>query len=123
MSDDAAGYVDVCAASEIAPGALRTAEIAGFKLLICRAGDAYYAVENKCPHNGALMTRGRIRGDCILCPVHGARFQLRDGKHLTPPASSGLRTFPLRIEGDRIRVLAAPIDPPGGAADPNVFRS
>jgi 3-phenylpropionate/trans-cinnamate dioxygenase ferredoxin subunit len=123
MSDTSVTYLDICAASELAPGALRAAEAAGFKLLICRAGDEYFAIENKCSHTGALMTRGRIRGDCILCPVHGARFQLRDGKHLTPPASSGLRTFAVRVANDRVRVLPVPIDPPGGAPDPNAFRA
>jgi 3-phenylpropionate/trans-cinnamate dioxygenase ferredoxin subunit len=121
VSDDA-DYVDVVAAAELAPGALRPADVAGFKLLICRAGDEYFAIENKCSHTGALMTRGRIRGDCILCPVHGARFQLRDGKHLTPPASSGLRTFAARVVDGRVQVRPVPIDPPGGAPDPNAFR-
>jgi nitrite reductase/ring-hydroxylating ferredoxin subunit len=55
--------------------------------------------------------------------VHGARFQLRDGKHLTPPASSGLRTFALRIEGGRVLVRPVPIEPPGAGADPNAFRA
>jgi 3-phenylpropionate/trans-cinnamate dioxygenase ferredoxin subunit len=109
----AAQFLDVCAVDEIAPGAARSAEVAGFKLLICRAGDEYFAIENKCSHTGALLTRGRIRGDCILCPVHGARFRLRDGKHLTPPATSGLRTFALRVESGRVLVSPAPIEPPG----------
>jgi 3-phenylpropionate/trans-cinnamate dioxygenase ferredoxin subunit len=116
-------YVDVVAAAEIAPGAVHPAQLADFKLLICRAGDEYFAIENKCSHTGALLTRGRIRGDCIVCPVHGARFRLRDGKHLTPPASSGLRTFAARIVDGRVQVSPAPIDPPGGGPDPNAFRS
>lgn len=123
MSDEGARYVDVAAAAEIAPGATRSAELAGFKLLLCRAGDEYFAIENKCSHTGALMTRGRIRGDCIVCPVHGARFQLRDGRHLTPPASSGLRTFATRVVEGRLQVAPIPIDPPGGGADPNASRA
>ena len=115
MSDE---FHDVCGADELAAGATRTAELAGFKLLICRAGDEYFAIENRCSHTGALMTRGRLRGDCILCPVHGARFQLRDGKHLSPPAATGLRTFALRVAGGRVLVRPVPIDPPGGGSLP-----
>jgi 3-phenylpropionate/trans-cinnamate dioxygenase ferredoxin component len=114
-------YVDVVGAAEIAPGTLRPFELAGYKLLICRAGDEYFAIENKCSHTNALLTRARLRGDCIVCPVHGARFQLRDGKHLTPPASSGLRTFAARVEGGRVQVVPTPIDPPGGRPDPRTF--
>jgi len=123
VSDESTQYVDVAAAAEIAPGALHAAHVADFKLLICRAGDEYFAIENKCSHTGALLTRGRIRGDCIVCPVHGARFQLRDGKHLTPPASSGLRTFAARVVDGRVLVSTTPIDPPGGGPDPNAFRA
>ncbi len=121
--DGSADYVDLVAAAEIAPGSLRPFEVAGHKLLVCRAGDEYFAIENKCSHTGALLTRGRIRGDCIVCPVHGARFQLRDGKHLTPPASTGLRSFAARVRDGRVQVLPTPIDPPGGGPDPNAFRS
>jgi 3-phenylpropionate/trans-cinnamate dioxygenase ferredoxin subunit len=107
VSDEPAQYVGVVDAVEIAPGTLRHFEVAGHKLLICRAAEEFFAVENKCSHTGALLTRGRIRGDCIVCPV---RFRLRDGKHLTPPASSGLRTF------------AARVVEPGGGPDPNALR-
>ena len=113
MQSPEPAFADLCATDEIAPGGSLPAELAGFKLLICRVGDEYFAIENKCSHTGALMTRGRIRGDCILCPVHGARFQLRDGRHLTPPATVGLRTFALRVESGRVLVRPAPIEPPG----------
>jgi len=116
-------WLDIAAAVELAPGTARAAEAGGFKLLIARVGDEVFAIENKCSHTGALLTRGRIRGDCIICPVHGARFQLRDGKHLSPPASSGLRTFATRIVEGRVEVLPTPIDPPGGGPDPSAFRA
>jgi 3-phenylpropionate/trans-cinnamate dioxygenase ferredoxin subunit len=111
----AADYVAVVAAAEIAAGKPRAFEIAGHSLLLCRVGDEYFAVENRCPHTNALLTGGRIRGDCIVCPVHGARFRLRDGKHLTPPASSGLRTFATRVVDGWVQVLPVAVDPPGGA--------
>ena len=122
MSDEAGEFVDVVAAVEIGPGALRPFQVEGHQLLICRAGDEYFALENKCSHTGALLTRGRLRGDCIVCPVHGARFRLRDGQHLSPPASSGLRTFALRVVDGRVQVLPVPIQPSGGGPDPSAFR-
>lgn len=123
MSGEAQDWVDVAGAAEIAPGQTRAASAAGFALLVCRAGDDYHAVENRCSHTGAPLTRARLRGDCIICPVHGARFQLRDGRHLTPPASRGLRTFATRVENGRVLVRPVPIEPPGGGADPDAFRA
>ena len=123
MTADSSDYADLCGADDLPSGATRTAALGGFALLICRTGDEYFAVENKCPHTGALLTRGRIRGDSIVCPVHGARFLLRDGRHLTPPATSGLRTFATRVRAGRVQVLPVPIDPPGRDADPGASSS
>ena len=120
-SSDAPAFVPLMPAADLAPNAVKTFELAGQRILLCRAGDEFFALENRCSHTGALLTRGRIRGDCIVCPVHGARFQLRDGKHLTPPASSGLVTFALRIVAGQIEVLPVPIDPPGGKPDGRAF--
>jgi 3-phenylpropionate/trans-cinnamate dioxygenase ferredoxin subunit len=111
-------YVDVTAASEFAPGSLRAFDVAGHEILICRAGDSYFALENRCSHTHAPLTAARIRGDCIVCPVHGARFQLRDGRHLTPPAWSGLRTFATRVVDGRVLISPTPIDPPGSEGAP-----
>ena len=123
MSDEVSEFVDVVSAAEIGPGAIRSFEVAGHELLICRAGDEYFAIDSKCSHTGALLAGGRIRSDCIICPVHGARFRLRDGRHLTPPASSGLHTFAVRVIDGRIPVRPVPIQPPGGGRDPTAFRA
>ena len=114
-------FVALMPAAELAPNAVKPFELTGYSILLCRVGDEFFALENRCSHTGALLTRGRLRGDCIVCPVHGARFQLRDGKHLTPPASSGLVTFAVRVIDGQVEVLPVPIDPPGGKPDPRAF--
>jgi 3-phenylpropionate/trans-cinnamate dioxygenase ferredoxin subunit len=113
----ASEYVDVAPAAELAPGTVRVLEVGGREIVLCRAGDEYFALQSRCSHTNAPLARARIRGDCLVCPVHGARFRLRDGKHLTPPASSGLLTFPTRVENGRVQVSPAPLDPPGGVPD------
>jgi 3-phenylpropionate/trans-cinnamate dioxygenase ferredoxin subunit len=120
-SIDTPAFVALMPAADLAPNAVKAFELAGQRILLCRAGDEFFALENRCSHTGALLTRGRIRGDCIVCPVHGARFQLRDGKHLTPPASSGLVTFAVRVIDGQVEVSPLPIDPPGGKPDPRAF--
>lgn len=121
-SSSQAVFVALMPAAELAPNAVKAFELAGQRILLCRVGDEFFALENRCSHTGALLTRGRIRGDCIVCPVHGARFQLHDGKHLTPPASSGLVTFAVRVAEGQVEVLPVPIDPPGGRPDPSAMR-
>lgn len=69
--------------------------------LYCVDGE-YFAISNTCTHAMASMIGGVVAGHEIECPLHGARFDLRDGKNLTPPAVRPLKTFAVKREGDRL---------------------
>ena len=54
----------------------------GLDLALFRIGDAVYAIEDSCPHNGASLSNGKLQGKSVTCPAHGMRFNLepdRDG--------------------------------------------
>ena len=75
-------------------------------IAVVRSGDAYYAIEDICTHDGAQLTGGAIEGSEIICPRHGARFCLRTGEALSPPAYEPVRVFATKIEGGRLWVCA-----------------
>jgi len=75
-------------------------------IAVVRSGDAYYAIEDICTHDGAQLTGGAIEGAEIICPRHGARFCLRTGEALSPPAYEPVRVFATKIEGGRLWVCA-----------------
>jgi 3-phenylpropionate/trans-cinnamate dioxygenase ferredoxin component len=75
-------------------------------IAVVRSGDAYYAIEDICTHDGAQLTGGAIEGNEIICPRHGARFCLRTGEALSPPAYEPVRVFATKIEGGRLWVCA-----------------
>jgi 3-phenylpropionate/trans-cinnamate dioxygenase ferredoxin subunit len=52
------------------------------------------------------LTGGEIEGDEIICPRHGARFCLRTGEALTPPAYEPVHVFETKIENGRLWVRA-----------------
>ena len=68
-----------------------------------KAGD-FYAMKNLCSHADAKMDTGRIRGNHIICPLHGARFDLRDGSH-GPPAFAPIKVYELRVVDDMVEVF------------------
>ena len=72
--------VEVSRSDELAEGAMREIVAKGHKILLARAGDTYYAVDNRCPHLGGRLSEGTLEGFIVTCPRHGSQFDLRDGK-------------------------------------------
>ncbi len=75
-------------------------------IAVARSGESFFAVEDICTHDGAQLTGGTIEGMEIICPRHGARFCLRTGEALTPPAYEPVRVFETKIEGGHLWVRA-----------------
>ena len=87
------------------------AKVAGWHVFIARTDAGYHAFNDRCTHQAARLSPGRIRRGEIMCPLHGARFDLVTGK-CSGNTYRGLRTFPLRIENGVIEV-AIPAELPG----------
>lgn len=96
----------------------------GVNVVLIKANGKIYAVENKCPHLGLPLGRGKIENGAIVCPFHGSRFDIRTGENTDwvtgvvgmkiPDWSRSLlafgkkpqpiRTFPVSIEGESVFV-------------------
>lgn len=88
------------------------ARLAGWHVLVLRADDgSYRAVNDRCTHQAALLSEGRVRRGAVMCPLHGARFDVLTGKCLGA-AYPDLRTFPVRLAEGRLEV-EVPDTPPG----------
>jgi nitrite reductase/ring-hydroxylating ferredoxin subunit len=90
--------------TEIPPGSMRPVTLAGRELVICHTREGVYALDNICTHAHARMCEGRLRATRIVCPLHGASFDIRDGKVLGPPAVLPLPTFQARVVDGTIEV-------------------
>jgi 3-phenylpropionate/trans-cinnamate dioxygenase ferredoxin subunit len=74
------------------------------RIAVCNVDGEYYAIEDVCTHDGGPLDQGDLEGDEIECPRHGARFNVRTGQATLMPAVMPVRTFPIKIEGDRVLV-------------------
>jgi 3-phenylpropionate/trans-cinnamate dioxygenase ferredoxin subunit len=92
----------VAGLNEIAKGQTLCVEVDGREILLCHTSDGLYAVDNLCTHAAARLCEGKLKGNRLLCPLHGAAFDVRDGSALTRPASIPLATYPVSVEGDSI---------------------
>lgn len=86
--------------SEIAEGKMKGVDIGGRQIVLCRTKEGVNALDNVCSHAYALMHEGRLRGNRLICPLHGASFDCRTGAVLGAPATSPLATFSVRISED-----------------------
>jgi nitrite reductase/ring-hydroxylating ferredoxin subunit len=92
--------------AEIPVGSMRPVTLDGREILICHTREGVYAVDNICTHAHARMCEGRLRATRIVCPLHGASFDIRDGKVLGPPAMVPLPTFAVRVVDGTVEVAA-----------------
>lgn len=94
----------VFAAEELDNNSSRAVDVDGVNVLVCNAGGEFYAVINKCTHQASSLEGGRIRNCFISCPLHGARFDLRDGSTKGQLTQVPLETFPVRVVDGQVEV-------------------
>lgn len=97
-------YAPALPLADLPPGQMRCVEIAGVPVLLVHAKDGVFAVHNICSHAYARMDEGRLRGHRLICPLHGASFDVRNGTVLGAPATAPLQSFPVRIVDGQIEV-------------------
>jgi len=103
-ADGDSNWVDLGSADSIADSQFVTADVDGIAILVVRCGSELYAIEDRCTHDGEPLDGGDVESCQIICPRHGARFCLRTGEALTPPAYEPVRTYKVRVEAGRILV-------------------
>ena len=76
---------------------------ADLTIAVFRAAEAYYAIDNRCPHKGGPLGEGAVDGRLVTCPWHGFTIDLATGRS---PRAPGLRvrTFAVEGDGDHVRV-------------------
>lgn len=76
----------------------------GWSVVVVLLDGAVHALENRCSHATAALDTGVLRGCELICPLHGARFDVRDGTCVGPPATQPVRSFPARLNGEVVEV-------------------
>ena len=64
----------------------------------------YYTIEDRCPHQQLPLADGLMDNDEIICPFHGAQFNIKTGALTAPPACDNLVTFPTKVLGNDIQI-------------------
>ena len=95
----------VGALDEIPDGAGRAFVIDGIKIAVFRTGAKVRAIGDVCTHLGASLAEGRLFGENVACPWHGAQFSLDTGEPvLGPPARGGTGCYVCHVDDDGVWV-------------------
>lgn len=101
-------WLTVAPAASIPPGDYAQIEIDTVLVAVFNIDGQFHAVDDICTHDGGELAGGAVEGDVVICPRHGARFSLRTGAALTPPAYEPVRTYATRVTDGMVEVQSEP---------------
>jgi naphthalene 1,2-dioxygenase ferredoxin component len=104
MNGNDAGWMRAAVRSDLTEGEVLGVEVGGHSIALYAVDAEVFATDNICTHAYARLSDGWLDGEVIECPLHAARFDIRTGKVLDPPATEDLRTYPVRVVGDEIQI-------------------
>ena len=96
--------VKVAQTDELSPGSGKVVEADGCGIALFNVEGTFYAIDNTCTHRGGPLGEGELNGDSVTCPWHGATFNVKTGAVTQPPASTGVRSFAVKVEGSDVLV-------------------
>lgn len=97
-------FVSIGQADELSSGERWLVDIDALSIAVFRVGDQYYAIGDLCSHDQGAIGDGELDGYEIVCPRHGARFDIRNGKVLRLPALADIPVYPVKIEAGELLV-------------------
>jgi nitrite reductase/ring-hydroxylating ferredoxin subunit len=86
------------------PGSAREVKVAGKSIAIFNVDGEFFAIGNECTHEGAPLSEGAVNEGCVVCPWHGAEFDLRTGEALTPPAVESVGSYQVVVSDGEISI-------------------
>lgn len=100
MSD----FVPIARVAEVADPGRLLREVGDRVVVLCHVGGGFFCVDDVCTHDGGPLGNGALDGYEIICPRHGARFDIRNGCAKTMPATEDTVSHEVKVVGDTVYV-------------------
>ena len=91
-------------AGDVPPGSMTVVAIDRERIMLANVDGQFFALRDMCGHRNAPLSRGRLEGCIVECPLHFARFDVRTGKLVDGPISADVPVYEVRVEGDTVLV-------------------
>ncbi|MGD0450201.1 MAG: non-heme iron oxygenase ferredoxin subunit [Candidatus Bathyarchaeia archaeon] len=102
-------FEKVAETKEIPSGQMKAVKFGAEEVLIANVNGAYYAIGNICTHQGGNLSKGMLEGNVVTCPKHKSKFDVTNGKVVSPPKIlfmhpkiNDAKTYTVKVEGTDI---------------------
>jgi nitrite reductase/ring-hydroxylating ferredoxin subunit len=97
-------FVKVARVADVPAGGAKLVEANGQKIALFNVGGQFYAIGDACTHKGGPLSEGFIEASEVQCPWHGAKFDIKTGQNLTPPAAAPVPSYAVEIREGEVYV-------------------
>lgn len=104
LSPDKCEFFEIAPASELPPGKRLFVEIGDQPIVVFNIAGKLFAIGDLCTHDDGPLGDGDLEGYDIVCPRHGAQFDIRTGQVTRMPAGTDIPAYPVRIVDGKIEV-------------------
>jgi nitrite reductase/ring-hydroxylating ferredoxin subunit len=104
LREEVSEFLDIGPAREVPDGGLTAIEVHGTKIAVARLGAKHYAFDDACTHRACSLSGGDLDGHHVVCPCHAGAFDVRDGSVVSGPPPAPVRTYRVRVSGDRLEI-------------------
>jgi nitrite reductase/ring-hydroxylating ferredoxin subunit len=91
-------FVPVAKVDELSPGQMKWVAVNGDRRVLANVEGTFYAIGDVCGHRNAPLSRGKLQGYLIECPLHFAQFDIRTGELVSGPVSMAVPVYEVRVE-------------------------
>jgi nitrite reductase/ring-hydroxylating ferredoxin subunit len=98
------GFVPVGTVAALPPGQMTWVVVERERVLLVNVDGTFYALRDACGHQRAPLSRGRVEGHVVECPLHFAQFDVRTGILLCGPVAEDVPMYEVRVVGDKVYV-------------------
>jgi nitrite reductase/ring-hydroxylating ferredoxin subunit len=104
VSAGSEGFVVVGKTADLAPGEMKFVAVDRVRVVLANVDGVFYALRDACGHKNAPLSRGKLIGCLIECPLHFAQFDMRTGKLVDGPISADVPVYEVRVDGDTVSI-------------------
>ena len=117
---------EICKLTELAPGERKIVELNGRSIGIFNVAGEFYALKNRCPHQGAPLCRGTLsgtflpagpgnyeyglEGQVLRCPWHSWEFNVTTGQMVVVPKQLRVKTYEVIIESPKLETYPVAVE-------------